>query len=284
MRMDAAEYARRNGLTKVGGRPSFGRYLAMTWQRRNFIYSFAKYRIQAANQRARLGMWWVIVTPLLYAVVYGVVFGLLQGDMRPDNFVQFLIVGIFIFQFFSSCFAQGAKSITSNMSLVKSLHFPRIALPLASVTQQFLNFLPMLVVMFAVQIAFGATPQWRWLIIIALVVMVTVFNTGVTLISARLTVHVRDLSQLIPLLNRIMFYTSGIFFQISTILEDYPLAIRIYDFHPLHVYLTIGRSAFLDEVSASGEYWITGTAWALALFVIGIVYFWRAEERYGRDD
>lgn len=282
--MEAAEYARHHGLTKVGGRPPFGAYLKQAWRQRVFIYSLAKYRIQATNQRARLGMWWVIVTPILNAVVYGAVFGLIQGPLRPDNFVQFLVVGVFLFQFFASCLSQGVTSITSNMNLVRSLRFPRIVLPLATVMQQLLNFIPMLIVMFIVQIIFGARPHWGWLLYIPLVALLTLFNTGVALFTARLTVHLRDLNQLVPFITRLMFYTSGIFFQVSRILEPYPWAIRAYDFHPLHVYLTIGRSQFLDEVVAPGEYWVTATAWALVVFVIGLVYFCRAEERYGRDD
>jgi len=282
--MDAAQYAEQHGLRKVGGRPPLGTYLALVWKRRVFIYSLSKFRIQAKNQRARLGMWWVIVTPILNAIVYGLVFGLIQGDRKPENFVQFLVIGVFIFQYFSSSLSTGAKSITSNAALVQSLRFPRMVLPLASVTQQFLNFIPMLAVMVIVNIIFGSRPSWSWLYLIPLLILITLFNTGISLFTARLTVHFRDLSQIIPFITRLMFYTSGIFFQIRTILEQWDWAIRAYDFHPLHVYLTIGRGALIDGVSIPGEYWVTGTLWAVSLAVIGVLFFWRAEERYGRDD
>ncbi len=52
-----------------------------------------------------------------------------------------------MFQFFSSTFSAGAKSITSNSALVQSLSFPRMTLPLSLVVQRLLLFIPTLVIM-----------------------------------------------------------------------------------------------------------------------------------------
>lgn len=281
--MDVAEYAAQQGLHKVGARPNLARYLIETWRRRRFIFSLAIFKIQAKNQQARLGQWWVIVTPILNALVYGLVFGLIQGPNRPEDFVLFLTAGVFIFQYFSATLTNGSKAITSNMALVQSLRFPRLVLPVSVMTQQFLNFLPMAAVLLVLNIAMGSYPTLRWLLFIPVIIMVTFFNLGITLITARLTVHIHDLTQIIPFINRFMFYTSGVFFQISAILGQWPLAVRLYDFHPLHIYLTLSRSIFLDSVEAPIEYWITGSVWAFGLTIIGVMYFWRAEEKYGRD-
>ena len=114
-RMSLAEYAAREGLHKVGGRPPIGAYLVDVWQRRAFIYSLARFRIEAENGRNRLGMGWVVLKPLINAAVYGTIFGILLGRRsRPDQFVLFLVIGVFFFEYFSSCFTSGAKSITKQ--------------------------------------------------------------------------------------------------------------------------------------------------------------------------
>jgi teichoic acid transport system permease protein len=285
--MSLAEYAAREGLHKVGGRPRIGPYLVDVWRRRAFIYSLARFRIEADNGRNRLGMAWVVLKPLINAAVYGTIFGILLGSRsRPDDFVLFLVIGVFVFEYFSSCFTSGAKSITSNANLVQSLSFPRMALPLALVTQRLLEFVPMVVIMILLVMVLGHPPQWEWLLLVPLVASFTVFNAGLTLITARLTVHFRDLTQLLPFITRFFFYTSGVFFSVERRFGDNETIMRIADAQPIHEFMSLARSVMLTgaDYVIIPEYWIYTGAWAVGTLVIGTVYFWAAEERYGRTD
>jgi teichoic acid transport system permease protein len=274
------------GLPRVGARPPLGAYLREVWTRRQFIVALAQFRIEADNQRNRLGMLWVVLKPLMEAGVYGVVFGFLLGGNRPPHFVEFLIIGIFMFAFFSSTFSAGAKSITSNTALVQSLSFPRMTLPLSLVVQRLLLFLPTVVIMIVLVTATGTRPHWHWLLMIPLIALFFVFNAGLTLITARLTVHFRDLSQLLPFVTRLLFYTTGLFFSIDERLANHPTLLRIADFHPLHEFLSLARSILLkgQAYEVKPEYWLYSSAWSFGMLAIGIVFFWAAEERYGRVD
>lgn len=284
--MSLAEYAAREGLHKVGGRPPLREYLAEVWRRREFVYALARFRIEAENQANRLGMGWVILKPLINAGVYGAIFGILLAGSRPPHFVEFLVIGVFMFEFFANCFTSGAKSITSNTALVQSLSFPRMALPLALVTQRFLQFVPMIFIMMVLVVAMGTTPQPRWLLFVPLVLLFALFNAGLTLITARLTVHFRDLSQLLPFITRFFFYTSGIFFSVDIRFKDTPIVLKIADYVPIHEFLSLGRSLLLEGqvFDVKPEYWWYATAWSLLTLAFGIVFFWSAEERYGRTD
>jgi teichoic acid transport system permease protein len=285
--MSLAEYAAREGLHKVGGRPPIIAYLVDVWQRRTFIYSLARFRIEADNGRNRLGMAWVVLRPLINAAVYGTIFGILLGSRsRPDQFVLFLVIGVFFFEFFSSCFTAGAKSITKNAALVQSLSFPRMSLPLALVTQRLLEFVPMIVIMIGLVLAFGTEPQWTWLLLIPLVALFTVFNTGLTLITARLTVHFRDLTQLLPFVSRFFFYTSGVFFSVERRFGENETIMKIADAQPIHEFMDLARGLMLTgpDYVIKTEYWAYSAAWAFGALAIGTVYFWAAEERYGRTD
>ena len=129
----------------------------------------------------------------------------------------------------------------------------------------------------------GHPPTLEWLLMIPLLAIFSIFNVGVALISARLTVHVRDLSQLLPYISRILFYTSGVLFDVGRILEDHPSLVRLYDFHPLYGVLQIARSMLLSDRPDLPTYWWNLGGWALVLLVFGLFFFWSAEERYGRD-
>lgn len=282
--MSLVDYAKRNRLHRVGARPSLPRYLADAWSRRDFAIAMARYKIEAANQRNRLGMLWIFIKPTLNALMYGLIFGVLQGASRPENFPMYVVIGVFLFEYFSTSMNNGAKSITGNGALVQSLAFPRITLPLSTVIQQLMTLVPMLGVMVVYILILGAPIRAEWLLMIPLVAIFTVFNLGVALIGARLTVHIRDLTQLLPLVTRILFYTSGVLFAIDRILASHPWAVALFDFHPLHEVLSIARGLLMPGGEFNPIYWLYFSVWALGVFVAGVLFFWAAEERYGRVD
>lgn len=297
--MTTADYAAREGLIKVGGRPPLREYVAEVWRRRVFIYSMARFKIESENQQNSLGMLWVVLKPLLNAMVYGAVFGLLIGTAgRPAHFVEFLIIGVFVFEFFAQSWSAGGRAITNNAALVQSLAFPRMVLPLAAVTQRFLQFLPTVVIMLVYLLATGNRPSLQWLLIVPLFVLYYLFNCGLALVTARLSVHWRDLNNFLPFLTRFVFYTTGIFFSVEKrfgareatatrpATDGHPIIVTVSNWQPIHEFLSLARAALLNGpgYDLNTHFWLRAAGWSLGLFVFGVWFFWRAEERYGRVD
>lgn len=281
--MSLAEKAAHAGLHRVGARPPFLEYLRSAWERRSFAWAMAKFRLEASQQTNRLGMLWLVIKPILNAGIYGLIFGLLQGSNRPVDYPAYVVIGVFLFEFFSTSLNSGARSITSNRSLVQSLAFPRITLPLAGVAQQFMSLIPMLGVLGVLLTLLGHPPEWHWLLMIPLLALYTLFNLGVAMIAARLTVHVADLTQILPFVNRILFYISGVLFAVDRILASHPLIMAAYDFHPLYQVLQIARGELMHGTHYPAHYWAWFAMWSVLSFAVGLVFFWVAEERYGRD-
>jgi teichoic acid transport system permease protein len=154
----------------------------------------------------------------------------------------------------------------------------------ATVLQNLLTLLPMIVVMFIYVLILGTSPKWTWLYIIPLVLLLTMLNLGVAMICARLTVHLKDLTQLIPLVTRFLFFTSGVLFQVGRLFDHWPWLVKLYDFHPIYQVLEIARGTILDNHPYDPFHWIGFSAWSVVLLVAGFFFFWQAEERYGRDN
>ena len=281
--MSLAQYAKQNGLTKVGARESLLSYVKHAWQRRDFAYVMALYTDQANSSRNRLGRWWLVLVPTLQAAVYGLIFGILLGGSRPENFIPFLITGVFLFSFLQGAYSSGANSVTSNIGLVRSLSFPRILLPINALIQQVFSLLPQVALLLITLLLFQQQVTWNWLYLIPILLLMVVFGFGLATISARLTVHVQDLNKLNPFLTRVMFYVSGIFFSIETVLKDYPVAMQIATWNPVYVYISLARGAMVEGYAMTAGMWIAAVAWAFGLLIVGTVFFWRAEERYGRE-
>lgn len=277
-----AALAREFGLKKVGGRPPLGKYLNQIWERRHFAISLARGKAYAKNQGGYLGQLWVILTPLLWAVLYYCVFGIVLKRVNNDidNFAGFLVIGLFIIRFLSGALVHAANSIEKNTTLITSLQFPRALIPISSTLSDLFTFLPALVVLFGVALANGEPVRWQMLLLAPTILLATVFAAGVACFSARLVSQVSDLGQLIPFINRALFYTSGVFFSVERYGDGWFGTAMAHQ--PFAIYLELGRSSLLQETPVQASAWAWGVFWAIATSVLGFIYFWRAEARYGR--
>lgn len=283
--VDARLAAPSEGLFEVGQRPPLAAYLAEAWRRRTFAFTLASYRLFGSLVRNRLGLLWIVLKPLLTALIYGAIFGaVLSSAARPADFVPYLITGVFIFEFFTGCFGGGARAITGNSKLVQSLGFPRILLPVSVVVEQAMRLVPILVLLGILLLIFGVPIAWSWLLVIPIMAMMAVFNLGVGLIVARMSVTTRDVQQLIPIVNRVLLYASAIFFQVDKIFADNPVILTIAHLVPTYDFIALVRGVMLTAHPAPTLAVIAAPIWTVLAIVVGVVYFWRAEARYGLSD
>ncbi len=280
-----AELAEKYGLSKSSVRLVFGDYVRELWGRRQFVVSYARARVYAAYAGARLGAFWQVLTPLLNAAVYYLVFGVMMKAARNvDNYTAFLISGIFVFTYTQRSVMEGTRSISANMSLIRTLHFPRATLPFAYV----MNELSQLGISMAILLVLvGGTDgvSWHWLLLIPALLLQTMFNVGVTLVFARLGAFFGDIAQIMPFALRTWLYVSGVFFSIPAALADKPQWIaQLITLNPAAAYIDIVRQSLLahHEEHSLPNAWPIAIGWAVVALVGGFVYFWRAEDRYGR--
>ncbi|MEU6552341.1 ABC transporter permease [Streptomyces sp. NPDC046915] len=287
--LTAAGLAATYGLTVSGARPSLVEYIRQLWGRRHFILAFSQAKLTAQYSQAKLGQLWQVATPLLNAAVYYFIFGLIlhaSRGMSQDVYIPFLVTGVFVFTFTQSSLMSGVRAISGNLGLVRALHFPRASLPVSFALQQLQQLLFSMLVLFVVAIGFGSYPGLSWLLIVPVLALQFLFNTGLALIVARMGAKTPDLAQLMPFVLRTWMYASGVMFSINKMLEGRSETVaRVLQVNPAAVYMDLMRFALIDGYGASNlppHVWVIALFWAVVVFAGGFVYFWKAEERYGR--
>ncbi|WP_328563891.1 ABC transporter permease [Streptomyces coelicoflavus] len=284
-----ARLAAKYGLSVSGARPSLVEYVRQLWGRRHFILAFSQAKLTAQYSQAKLGQLWQVATPLLNAFVYFAIFGLILNagrGMPKDVYIPFLVTGVFVFTFTQSSAMAGVRAISGNLGLVRALHFPRASLPISFALQQLQQLLASMIVMFAVVIGFGSYPKLSWLLVLPALALQFLFNVGLALMVARMGAKTPDLAQLMPFIMRTWMYASGVMFSIPIMLEDKPAWLAdVLQWNPAAVYMDLIRFALIDGYGSDNlppHVWAVGLGWAVVLAVGGFVYFWKAEERYGR--
>lgn len=287
---DLTSLAARHGLAVSGARPSLPEYVRQLWARRHFITAFSTAKLTAQYSQAKLGQVWQVMTPLLNAAVYYFIFGVLLGTKRnvPD-YVPFLVTGVFIWTFTQSSIMAGTRAISGNLGLVRALHFPRAALPISFALQQLQQLLFSMAALVVILLCFGVPIAASWLLAIPALVLQSTFNAGVSMIMARMGAKTPDIAQLMPFVLRTWMYVSGVMWSIDKLAKghhDWPSwVVPVLQANPAAVYIDLMRYSLIDSFHASQlphHVWALAVGWALVAGVGGFIYFWKAEETYGR--
>ena len=272
------------GLHPVGERPPFLRYVGGVLARSRFMWVLANAQLRSTYGRDRLGALWLTLTPLLNALTYFLIFGLLLNTRNGiENFIGFLVIGVFLYQFSASAITEGSRVIRSNQRLVQTLTFPRAVLPVSLVLRTTLALIPAIVVMMVLVLAIPphAKLSWTWLLLLPGLALQVMFTLGVVLLLARYVARVNDISNVLQFALRTWMYFSGIFYSFETFVS-HPTLLTILELNPMHAFLTIARDGLLyGHVPALGT-WLVAIGWSVVVLVVGAVVFWRAEEEYAR--
>ncbi|MFC5909595.1 ABC transporter permease [Streptacidiphilus monticola] len=282
----AGELAARHGLLPPSRRPSLAQYLRALWLRRHFVWAYARARITATYASTRLGPVWNLLTPLLTIAVFYLVFGLLlhRTEGTGESYLGFLATGVFVFQYTRDAFRVGVRAVSDRLGLIRALHFPRAVLPLAIVAEQAFILLASLTVTLLLLLGQGEIPSARWLLLVPAVALQTMFNCGAALAMARVGAVSRDTRELVPWILRVWMYTSGVMYSIAAHVKHAPHAVKVLmEANPAAVYIELVRHAVLDGYGQlTPHVWLYGAAWAVLSPVLGFMWFWKAEHRYGR--
>jgi teichoic acid transport system permease protein len=85
---------------------------------------------------------------------------------------------------------------------------------------------------------------------------------------------------------RIWMYASAVLYPVQRFTDHlHHWKLYLVEANPLLVYIELMRHALMENVRLAGAprlLWVEAGAWAVVVFVIGYVYFWRGEKGYGR--
>lgn len=278
------EIVRVVGLSPVGRRPPLLVYVARLWDRRHFIMADSRARVASGTRQLILGRVWLVLRPVMDGLVYLLVFGMLLRTSRGiENFVGYLLIGVFMFGFTARSLNSGASSIVGGRNLIRSFTFPRVSLPIATALRETLNTVPGVAAMMVLIIVIPphAEVTWRWLLFPLVFALQVVFNLGISMIAARLVSKIPDLTNVISFLTRFWLYGSAVFFSYDQFV-DHPTILTLMQANPLFNVLDITRDILLYGTTPSWHSWAILAAWAVGTALTGLVFFWRGEESYGR--
>lgn len=276
-------------LRPLGTTPPLRQYLRDVWDRRQFAWASAMGELRSQHMDTVLGNVWHLLNPALLISIYYLVFGVLLDVDRGvgDNILAFIAIGVLAYQLGQRSIISAARSIISNEGLIRSLQFPRALLPLGSMIQETLTFLPGLLLIVAVVVVTGEgiTPAWGLMLPVFLIQIS--FNFGAGMLLARVADRFRDTINFLPFVFRLGFYGSAVIFPVDErfdVIESYPWIEWVFVANPFYAQLSLWREALMTTygVGRIPYLWASATAWAIVAVIVGVLVFRRGEKEYGR--
>jgi ABC-type polysaccharide/polyol phosphate export permease len=166
-----------------------------------------------------LGVLWSFVNPLLLLSIYTFVFTTVLPGARSagvEPFSLFLFCGILPWTWFSSSLLESANSLIAGGNLIRKVLFPAEVLPIVSVLAGLVHFclgLPILAAFFVYyRVSVPLTDLlWFPLIVIAQLLL----TLGLALMLSALTVHFRDLRDLLANVLTLAFFLTPIIYPLT---------------------------------------------------------------------
>lgn len=188
---------------------------------REMIANLVQRELRGRYRGSILGFLWTFLNPLLQLAVYTFVFQFILQSPIPKYYL-FLFVGLVPWIFFSSCLTAGATSVLAQKDLVKKIYFPRLVLPIATVTTNFINMLLTFVIIFIVVIIEQVPLSFLSVLCLIVIMLIEyIFALGITLITSAVTVYFRDLEHILGIVSMVWMYVTPIMYSVDSIPEQF---------------------------------------------------------------
>ena len=237
--------------------------------------------VKLRYKQTSLGVTWVILQPLVAALIFSVMFGRfakLPSDGHP--YLVFVFSGVLLWNYFAAVLQRAGNSLITDQRLITKVYFPRLAIPLASTFSALIDLCVAMVVMAVLMGIYGITPTWRLLALPGFVVLAAITATGVSLWLSALNVKYRDFAHATPFMLQVWMFASPVAYATSIVPEKWR---AFYSLNPAVAFIEGARWSILGDGSLTGEMVVIAASIGVTLFVAGAFFFRRVERGFADD-
>ena len=255
--------------------------LASLIRYRGLIQSLVARELKARYRGSVLGFFWSFINPLLLLLVYSFVFSTVMPNTTVgiQPFALFMFCGILPWTWFTSALSEGTGSLISCGNLIKKVLFPAEVLPIVSVLANLVNFFLGLLILVPSLIYFQrlhVSLNLLWFPVTVLVQLV--FTMGLALLLSALTVHFRDIRDLLSNLLMLWFFATPIIY--SWRQENVQRYKALFNLNPFtHLAISYQEILFFGPVG-HWKWLLALGVWSLALFLAGYWLFDRLRDSF----
>lgn len=246
---------------------------------RELLKSNVKKEIRGKYKGSFLGILWSFINPLLQVAVYAIVFPYIMR-VKTENYLQYLIVGIIPWTFFTTVLNQGMITVRMNAGIIKKVYFPREILPISVALSGLVNFFISCIIIVLFCVLGGVGISWH-IILLPVFAMIQFFLTlGVVMALSAINIYIKDTEYLVNFIVNMLFYATPILYPVTL----FPQKIRwVLYANPLTELITAYRDIFMYHQLPALLPTLYLVCITIAVFFIGLLIFRKLEKGFAEE-
>ena len=200
--------------------------------------------------------------------------------VKLPNYYMFMFVGLLPWIFFCACVQGGARSIMAGANLIKKIYFPRIVLPIATVSAAFMNMLFSMVIMLIALFVSGIGLSINIVYFPILLFFIYILGLGIAFIVSACNVYFRDLEHILSIVTMSMFYVTPVIYPLEMVPGNFlpyfklnPMAFIICGFQDIFYYK---RPLEIDII-------LSIMLFSVSFLITGYMIFQKLQKRFAEE-
>lgn len=247
--------------------------------RKYFRYSLVSAKAQLKTEVANSYLnwvWWVL-DPLCFMLIYTFIFGYVFNS-KEQYFPVFIFIGLSMWDFFSRTITNSVKIVKNNKAIVSKVYFPKYVLILIKIWVNGFKMLISFGIVVLMMILFRIPITWNILYFFPILCILGIFSFGCACFFLHYGVYVEDLSNVVSIVLRFLFYLTGIFYNIEARIPGWGAALNKYN--PIAFLITSMRRVMIYEAPPARKLLLLWLAVSLILATLGVRKIYKEENSY----
>ena len=235
---------------------------------RDLIFLMVGNILKNRYKRSVLGIFWMLLNPLLQTIVLSIAFGTMFKSSLP-NYAVYLLCGLLAWNFITQTTQYAMSTMAYGGGLLKRVYIPRATYIVAAVGNGLINFLISIISLIIIVIFLAHPITLAWLFLPVSILILTIFALGFALLLSTASVFFTDTIDIYQVLVQALFFLTPIMYppsilpiEFNQLLAFNPFLILIEIFRiPIYTNQLPNFSLIINAVSLSFITLVTG--WVL---------------------
>lgn len=243
-------------------------------------YAFYSARSELKSEVANsyLNWLWWILDPLCFMLIYTFIFGVVF-NASEQYFPIFIFIGLSMWDFFNRTVTTSIKIVKNNKAIVSKVYLPKYVLIFVKMMVNGFKMMISFIIVIGMMVVWRVVPDIHVIYVIPVLLVLFLFSFGCATFLLHFGVFVEDLSNVVNIVMRLLFYVTGIFYSVSTRLPE-PYGVYAEKLNPMAFLLSSMRGALLYHKAPSLRllgFWLAVSA---VIAILGVRTIYKNENSY----
>ena len=198
----------------------FKQRLGKIYSTRHILRSMVLRQFKEKYAGSKLGLWWCVITPLLFAVSINFVF-VAVFKIQIINYTFFVLAGMIPWFFFSNSLTEASSSFLINSQILRQAIFPREFIPTVTILVNLLIFIVGLIFLLPLFIFLNIKVITMLPLLTVVIILHSIFIIGFALLFSVLNVFMRDFPHILSTLFMVWFWITPVFYSVDMVPESF---------------------------------------------------------------